>query len=195
MKVNFIVRLGAYLIDIILISILLSFLTQNLSNARYKELQKDSQDLIESYETGDLSMTEYIEENKLLLYEMNKNSIWSNVISIVLTIGYFVVFQFLNKGQTLGKKLLKIRIVENDSSPSLKAMILRSIITLGIISGILNIIFVLILRMSDYLYAYYFVNYVSYIFILICGIMILYRKDKKGLHDIMANTEVISERG
>ena len=54
--------------------------------------------------------------NKLidLQYEYQQESKLASGISLLITFAYFTVFQFLNKGQTIGKKLLKIKVVNKE---------------------------------------------------------------------------------
>ena len=119
-----------------------------------------------------------------------------NIISCVITIGYYIVFTYLNKGQSIGKKLLKIKIVDKETkeAPSIKAIILRSIIIYSIISGLFNIIFINLLNKNIYFIGYNFLATIEEILIIVSAFMILYRKDKRGLQDIIAKTEVIEER-
>ena len=67
---------------------------------------------------------------------MQKSSVIVLTASLVVTIAYFVVFQYLNKGQTLGKKLLKIKVKEKGENPSLKSIIIRTVMINNIFSTV-----------------------------------------------------------
>ena len=44
-----------------------------------------------------------------------------------------------------------------------------------------------------YLGFYSVINVLSSIFIIVCALMVLYRKDRRGLHDMIAGSFVIKE--
>lgn len=48
-----------------------------------------------------------------LNYELTKRKLPVNVATSVVFIGYYIIFAYFNKGQTLGKKLLKIKVVND----------------------------------------------------------------------------------
>ena len=112
----------------------------------------------------------------------------------MIFIGYFVVFQFMNKGQTLGKKLLHLRIVDKDSkkTPTMVKFLIRSLIALGILSTAVNLLVISIFSKKTYIPCYYTVSIIEIIFIVVSIALIIF-KDGRGLHDMMANTKVIKE--
>ena len=130
-----------------------------------------------------------------ILYNNQKSNIIGSSISVILTIAYFVVFQYMNKGQTLGKKLLKIRVVDKDTNKPTTIVkgLIRSLFTLNIASGVLNILFIYTLNKTSYFLGYGFVGGLEWLFIIITIFFVLYRKDGRGLHDMMTNTTVIKE--
>ncbi len=104
------------------------------------------------------------------------------------------MFATLNKGQTLGKKLLKIKVVNKDGEkPSIWNMLLRSLFIYNIVSALFSIIFVNILSVNTFTYIYTIVGYVEFFVIIVSFFMVTYKKDGKGLHDMIAGTNVIEE--
>jgi uncharacterized RDD family membrane protein YckC len=78
---------------------------------------------------------------------MQKANALPNAINTLLIIVYFIVFQYLNKGQTIGKKLLKIKLVNEDKKEiSLKQILIRGIMIYSILSSLINIILFLHLQ-------------------------------------------------
>ena len=118
-----------------------------------------------------------------------------NGLALVLTIGYFVVFQYMNKGKTFGKMALAIQVVDaNTEKPtSIIKGLIRSLIILGILSSCLELIFINFLAKDSYMTGYLAIGAIELIFIIVSVIFILYRQDGRGLHDLMANTKVIRE--
>jgi len=71
--------------------------------------------------------------------------------------------------------------------------LLRSLLVFNIASGTLGIIFIYLLGKGAYFNAYGAIAGIEALFVLITIMFILYRKDHRGLHDMIANTVVIKE--
>lgn len=195
MKATFIERLGAYFLDIIIISILLSIIGYSLPKNTV-DYEQELNDITEKYLNSEINTQKYINETSIILYDNQKSNILSLGISVALIIGYFVIFQYMNQGQTFGKKLFKIKVVEKESkkTPSISSGFIRSLFILNIMSGILNIIFIYILNSKTYYIGYGITYIIETLFIVVSIFFVLYREDGRGLHDIMAKTTVIKER-
>lgn len=194
MKVSFIKRLGAFIIDTMILSVVFSLITMGF-NTDTSHINKELTNVLEQYENSDITIEEYSDKVTSLNYELQKKSIIVNTVNVVLYVGYFIVFGYLNKGQTLGKKLCKIKVVNKDNEiPSIWNMIVRSLFIYGIFTLLFSIIFVNILNNKIFAYGYTIITYIETIFMVICFFMVLYKKDGKGLHDLMAKTCVIDEK-
>ena len=195
MKVPFYKRLGAYFIDILIIGVIMSIVGYALPNNKDAEIEKEVSVLLDQYKAGEVESSEFVEKYISLAYESQKNNVTANVINIALTIAYFIIFQYMNKGQTLGKKLLKLKVVDNNTKKEIGILrgILRSIVILRIISGIYAVALIGVLNQKDYMNIYATITEIEYVLIITSAILVLYRKDGRGLHDIIANTTVIEE--
>ena len=193
MKASFFKRLLAYVIDTIILTLIIAVLSSVVSNKQYEKASEEYMRLQESYMKQEINITEYQNDIKPIVYDMQKSSVTINTVSVLLSIAYFIVFQYLNRGQTIGKKLMRIKITENNKEPSLKAMVIRTIIINSILTGILNIVLIYLLNKNTYYTGYQIVSYIELAFAFISALFIIYRKDKLGLHDIIAKTEVIEE--
>ncbi len=195
-KATFFQRLVAYLIDMILLNLILVIVTTGIDTTKMDDINNQMMDVSSSYIEGEMSPTEYLEKTNDLTYDLNKASILVNGISLALVVAYFTVFQYLNKGQTIGKKLLKIKVSQKDKdNPSVGAMVIRTFIIDGIISSFLSVVLIFVLNKSTYSTVYTVYSLVFELIVIISAFMILYRKDKKGVHDMIAKTEVICEGG
>lgn len=191
MKTNIFSRIGAFLIDYIIVSLILSIITIGVKVP--SDLNERTNNLLNAFQNEEITIEEYNKEVQELNYELQKVSLPSNIISLVITIGYFFIFSYLNKGQTLGKKLFKLKVVEKEERPSIKAILLRGLFIYGIISGLYNVIFINFLDVEKFSYGYVAITYIESIFTIVCFFMVLYRKDRRGLHDMMAGTNVVGE--
>lgn len=189
MKPLFFKRLGAYLFDFIIVTFIVSIITVNFKVN--SSIINRTYDLLIGAANGEIILEEHSDELFELNYEYQKSIIPSSVVSIVISIGYFIVFAYLNKGQTLGKKIFRIVVVNKDSKfPSLWNMLGRSIWLYGILTGIINIISLYIFNVKEFNYTSTIVNYIYYGFIIICFFMVMYKKDGRGIHDMIGKTYV-----
>lgn len=133
------------------------------------------------------------EANKLS-YKLEKNSISQMIIYIVLTILYFVIFNYYTEGQTLGKKILNIKIVNNNESKKLKISnyLIRATLMYQLIYYIARLSTISFLNQENYItftrVIYNLQNTLDFAIVA----FILIRNDGRGLHDILAKTKVIS---
>lgn len=188
-------RFVAYLLDIIFVSIIASIVVSvGFKSTEYDKLLTEEQNLMTNYTEGEIDLKTYTEEAKRLTYEIDKIAFNQNLISLVITVGYFVVFQYLNKGQTIGKKIMHIRIKKQDDS-QLKPqdIIIRAIIVNSILTTIVYLISILVTNTETYFNIKAVVSLVEMVIVFVSAFMILYRKDKLGLQDIITKTEVVKE--
>lgn len=212
-------RVVAYMIDIIIVSLLTTFIISNpYINKDYKEYTKISNEYIsynekyvdkieklnDNLEKNEITQNEYEkQENKInkeyekklidYNYKLVKLSIISSIISVLIVLLYFVFIQNYFDGKTLGKWLMKLRVVSVKSKLGILNLFLRSLIINSVFITILNIIFVMILSKNNYL-IYNQISYIiSYIVEMTTMIMILFNKNNRGLHDYIGNTKVILE--
>ena len=114
----FIKRLGALILDMIIVSIVVSMLTFFVNNnSNYEKLTKEYNDVMEQAMDKKTSPKEYkklLSKASDISYDLSKQTVVVSFVSLTIYILYFIVFQFYNKGQTIGKKLMKIKIESND---------------------------------------------------------------------------------
>lgn len=193
MKASFIKRILAFLIDSFILSIVFTVITINF-NDNSDNISNKLMETLEQYQNNEITMEEYTDSVVDTNYQLQKSSVPTNALQVVLYVGYFIVFGYLNKGQTVGKKLCKIKVVNKDGNlPSVWNMIVRSLLIYGIFTLLYSIVFVNILDKYIFTYGYMLIDYITVIFVMIAFFMILYRKDGRGLHDVIARTYVIEE--
>ena len=192
MKANFIQRALAYLLDIFILSFIFSIIT--IGFKPNTEIEEKNNEVYDNYIKGEITAEQYLEEYTDVLYDMQKANALPNAINTVLIIAYFIVFQYLNKGQTIGKKLLKIKIVNEDKKEiSLKQMLIRGIMIYSILSSLINIILFFNVSRKVYMTSYLSIGAIESLILFLSAIFILYRNDKKALHDIVSKSIVIKE--
>ena len=194
MKASFFKRMGAFVIDYFIVLVIASLITMGFNTNKNNDLNNQRNQLISDYQNEKITIDEYKNENYKLIYKLQKENITVNIVTITLYIGYFVVFATLNKGQTLGKKLLKIRVVnKNNDKPSIWNMLVRSLFIYNIISILFSTVAVKFLNINTFTYIYTTLGYIECFVIIISFFMVIYKKDGRGLHDMIAGTNIIEE--
>lgn len=196
-------RLVAYIIDFILISFFVSLLAGSgvlnkamdkyySANERLEEKYDEILGVIEGKDKESNLDETMLLDVKAIVYDINDFGNVYYAIEILAMIGYFVLFQYFNKGQTLGKKIMKIRIVDKEEQPiSLGNLLLRAVLLYGILFNIITMIGVEVLNVNSFYILYVVVNLLKIVFTYAIYFMILFRKDEKGLHDLLASSKVI----
>lgn len=194
MKATFFERLGSYLLDSFIVSIIFSLICMGISTTK-TNTEKLMEELDSKLMDKTITVEQYTEEYQDLLYDYQKENILVTSVSLSLTLAYYAIFQYMNKGQTLGKKILRIKVVDKDTEKPLSLFkgCLRSLFIYNIFSGIIGIPLLYLLKENAYFLTYSILIIIEMIFVLISAMFILYRKDKRGLHDIITNTIVIKE--
>lgn len=186
-------RACAYLIDLMLVLIISSLFTGiealNPNADKYEETYDKYKTIISN--TTDINTI----NNKEIMdvtYDMSKYGLSVSVINLVVTFLYFVVFQYMNNGKTVGKMLMKIKVVSKDRKKlKFDQILLRAIIINSILSSLILVIVLAFASKSVYLSSSRYIQFVDMTLVFASIIMILFKADGRGLHDIIGRTEVI----
>lgn len=186
-------RISAYVIDILIISFITVILTSWIPKSEaYKNAVEKQNNLMEDLNKEDVNQSDYIDELYETRYIIEKENIIETSIIVVINLGYFVGFAFYNKGQSLGKKLMHIRVVSNSGKDvSYLQLFGRTMIIHGCFTSIISIIFLLFIKSNQYIYTVGLIGIIQSIITIIAIVMMIVRKDKRGLHDLICNTKVV----
>ena len=187
-------RIIAYIFDIILVTIMATVLTFFLpENKKYESSLEEYTSLLNHATSEKITQEEFVKESNDVVYNINKNSITVTIVTTVLTISYFVVLTYFMNGQTLGKKLMNLKIVSTSKKKlTMNNYLVRGLIINSILMNVLGIIFILGLNKQTYLKVNDITTYIFGLTYIVTFGMILFREDKRGLHDYLAGTKVIS---
>lgn len=195
MPAQFNKRFFAYIIDIFIVLVIANLITMFIPISEktqdyYKELQTTQKKMYDK----EIDVKEYtdivLEDN----YNISKGTVLISLTSIIIYILYFVVYQVYNNGQTVGKKLMKIKVKSiTDESLSINTMLFRALIIYGIAANIINLILILLLKKALYLSISNTISIIQSLIVIISVFMILFSKQKRGIHDIITKTEVVNK--
>lgn len=205
-------RIMAYFIDIILVVMVSTLITSNkyidINYSKYQKVYNEYKTCYDEYESllkdskeekldekESDKLDKYEEKLNNYSYRLSKLSFVPRFMGIILSLFYFVVLQFYFNGQTLGKKIMKLRVVSNDNKNiNIFSFLIRSLIVNETFISSLNLICILFLSKNVYFTYSKVIYFVTYFIEILIVFTIIFSKDNRGIHDILANTKVIDER-
>ena len=191
-KAFFSQRLMAFIIDFLIVTAIASIISfPFVDKEKNNKLSDEIMTTINSYVNEEITINEYLDNFTVLSYKIAKNSGIQSFVVIVLYVLYFVVYQLYAKGQTIGKKIMKIRIKSDNGDLEMNQMIFRSFISNFILMDILSFIFMLFSKNSTYFYSVSIVETIQCILVVISVFMIISRQDGRAVHDKMVHTRVV----
>ena len=197
MKASITKRIGAYLIDVVLIFLVMSLISPIIPTfGDTAKLQDETLKVSEQFVNKEITDAEFIEKANDINYELSKSTYLSDIINICAYLGYFIVMPVFTKGQTLGKKLMKLKIKKIDDSPlTANNLLIRTMIIYGVLNSIINLIILLVASKGMYLQISGYVNTVFSLVIIVTFFMMIIRKDGRGIPDLLAKTVVVTDEG
>lgn len=181
-----------------------------ISEDEYNDLIKDNDYfgylIVDAYSDSVITEEEYnyiIAEAKKIYNEkapqVYKDAIESNwysyLIYLVVYFFYFVIFNIITKGITLGKKITGLQIVSLDNrEATFGQYLLRSLIAYGYFVYLLELIVPHVIPMKYLMYVVGGLSIVMNFLQIVVSISVISNDDNRGLHDILAKTKVIDVR-
>ena len=192
-KALFSQRFVAFMIDLFLVSALTSLVTTFIpTNGTIDKLYDQQTKIIENYTSQKITMEEYVNQLVDISYDIAKQTGIATLIGIAISLLYYVLYVYKNDGQTIGKKMMKIKIEKkNDEQLTMNDLLFRTMILQGTLVSIIGFCTILFLDKDTYLATNSLLNLVQYSILLISFFLIAFTKEKQGLHDKLVGTVVV----
>jgi uncharacterized RDD family membrane protein YckC len=192
-------RILAFIVDSIIVTIIVSALSGikfiNPAIDKYNEAYDTYMEYIQNGLTAeDAQNILNSEEYQNMTYDITYYGRYSSIISLVISCLYYVVFQYITKGYTGGKKLMKIKVEAESGELKIYHILIRSVLINGILTSILSILTIFLLNKDMFIKSQTFIELLGMGIVFLSFGMILYREDGRGLHDLIAHTKVVSEK-
>ena len=188
-------RISAYILDSLILLMFVSFLITPIQLndktvfTEFKEHSKEILDVTADYLELEKKVKSLGENSKKLQYK-HRYSLYflsQKILTVLLTIVYFVIFPLFNNGQTLFKKIFKIK-VEYDT---ILKYLLREEMARNFVLTSLILYFIASFNYSLFSLYLGYITPITLSFMIINFIVFLVNKDNKALHDIIAGTNVV----
>lgn len=193
-KALFSQRFVAFMIDLILVSAFTSLVTAIIpTNSSIDKLYNQQVKIVENYTSGKIAMQEYVNQLVDINYDIAKQTGIITLVSIAISLLYYVLYVYKNDGQSIGKKIMRIKIKKKDKDKELTMndLLFRTMILQGTLVSIIGFCTILFLDKDTYLATNSLLNLVQYSILIISFFLVAFTKEKQGLHDMVAKTEVV----
>ena len=188
-------RLFAFLIDVLIVSFASSILsTPFVDSEKMAKVEEQIPEIMEKYVSGEITAQEYFIEYSNAYYSLSRENGVTSIFSLLISVCYFVVYQLYTRGQTLGKKLLNIRVISTQGELFMDQMIFRGLLANFILVDIVTLASLVFSPKNIYIYLSTTVEILQYGFIFLSILFVIFRKDGRAIHDLLARTRVIREK-
>lgn len=201
-------RILAFILDLILVGLLSMLIQVSPLNPNatakeeheisYQEFMEGWNKRAEGVEDGTEEAIKLVNEYKDFandyIYDGCKLSIYEEIYTIIITCIYFGIIPLFMEGATLGKKIMKLRVVKKDGEKiGYVRLLLRTIVLFGLPFNIICLIGLAALNKHTFMSLYMVSSMLSYALEFAIIITTLLKEDKRGLHDLIAGT-LVEER-
>lgn len=193
MEVKFSKRFLAYLIDItilVLILILVNTLIPKNNNIRALNIELDS--LNEQFLNQEIKIGNYINHYSEISYSLDKENVIYTIINAIFILIYFVILPYYSNGQTLGQKLLKVKVEKQDGKLTMNDLIIRNMIINGLGYMLIALALIYLIPALAYFISTMILGFGQIVLIIICIVGMIKNDQHLGLHDKITNTKVIN---
>lgn len=186
-------RIIAYIIDMLIfvaIIMIVGLFVKDNNNIATLNLELNS--INELALNHEISITTYLNRFASIMQDMDLEKVLINILNCVFIMIYFVAIPYFFDGQTLGKRVMKIKVIRKDQELlMLNDLIVRNLIINGLGFLLISLCLLYITPSIVYLIITLLLGLLQVILVLITLFMVIYRQDKRGLHDVLGNTLVV----
>jgi uncharacterized RDD family membrane protein YckC len=188
-------RILAYIFDM-LIMIIAVILIHNIipRSSNVANLNTELNNINDLLFSKKINLLTYYNRYSTVVHSVDKENILYSIMDAIYILIYFVIIPTFAHGKTLGKKIFNIKVVKTDKSKlTCDDLLMRSMVVNGLLYLLFSLVAVFVF--SDIIYfAIEIILGIIQTFLLITSVfMVIYRKDDKGLQDLLAKTRVVDD--
>lgn len=174
--------------------------TKLLEAETYKTIieEKYDDEIIDEDEYEDIK--KFIDDKYLTIandynYKLQKIGIYNSIVTLACTLLYFGVLQYFLKGQTIGKKIMSLKVISITSDKlNIFTYILRSLIVNNVFLNGVNVSILAFTSREIFTKANNIISFLISLIEAIIIFLVITREDHRGLHDLLLKTQVVSTK-
>jgi len=148
--------------------------------------------IISNYNDHKIKEHDYRENVKQYYYKLERKSTVVYLINIIIYSAYFVLFQGFTGGQSVGKKLMRLKVISQDGKKvSYRQLFIRTIFLYSIIYNVLMMVSSYVIPQSAFIDVTNALYYLNLILNMAIVLTVDFTTERKGIHDMIAKTRVI----
>lgn len=182
-------RLSAFILDILLLVIFFMILYYFVPTKDTTDLNNNITEITEKVLNHEIGKVEYYNEFSKNMYLLDYGRVVFTGLNTLIIMLYFIIVPIITKGYTLGLYITGLKL---DGKINIKNLIMRNLISTGLLYLILSILAVCFTKDTLYFSLISILGIIQFLLVIISTFMIIYRKDQKGLQDIISDTKVVS---
>lgn len=183
-------RALAYIIDFIILGIFVS-ITLLFTNVDTSSVESEMSNLAEMLLSKNINISTYLKNYGKLFYKYDIIQFITNLLNFLYIIILYIIVPGFTEGQTIGKKIMKIRVVnEDDTCVSIINLINRALLVDFLGYLLITLIIINFISGFPYFIIATILGILQFLLVIISGFMILYNKKQKGIHDILTKTKI-----
>ena len=157
-----------------------------------KKLNSEYNEVADKYINNEIDFNTYYNRISYIYYDIDKENVIYGIINALFILIYFVFVPLYNDGKTLGKKIMKIKVVRKDGNQlEPNNLLFRNLILNGLATMIISLALIYVTNATSYYMITSILGGIQLIISIINIILIL--RNKEALHDKLGNTKVICE--
>lgn len=184
-------RIKGFIIDFIVIILMFNIINLIIpEHDDVKVLKAEQNEILEDYTSHRIGFDKYFVSYSKVNHSLAKKELVNNLVYLVCMISYFIILPYFWKGRTLGCFFNSIQIERFDQG-KLKwyQLFIRQSIVFGITYLIISNICIL-LPSKYYFLVVSIVGILQIVIALFSANMIAFTKEKRGIQDLLSNTEI-----
>lgn len=186
-------RTKAFIIDFIILLIVFTILNLFIpKDYNVKNLEARQNELIEKYTNHEIVFKDYYKEYSINYYDLMSKQKILNISYLFFILIYFILLPFLWKGRTIGSFLNNIQVERFDKGRlMLHQLLIRNIFVIGLFYLIVLNVGIFFIPSTHYFLIVSIVGILQMVLAVFCFNMVFFTKAKRGLQDILSNTEMV----
>lgn len=195
MKASFLRRMIAYIIDFTFILTIITLITINFPSTNKQIIGKRELNVAQTlYLNNEIEFDEYVGRIVPNIYIIDKDNFTTNVTTILILIIYFAVIPFFTNGKTLGKFIMKIRMIkDNGAKLTFNELLIRSLFINFILFDIILVLLVSFTTAETYMIGTIVISLLGLIYLTVNAFMISYGEYNEGIHDRIVRSKIIKD--